>query len=276
MTESSSSLTHLSVVMTTDVSRTTGENATTSSSSTRSAEFYFGCAVIAIGVVGMAANALVFYALVASKQLKKHELMVNQNILDLASCLFLVVIYALKISSISLSGLFGYWLCMMLLSENLLWFAIEGSIINLAIVTIERYVKVVHPIWSKKHLRKWVTYLSMAFPWFISFIYNMSVALTTSAVVDGVCHGFIIWEDHVVKIVHGIYYFLSFYVVMLIIFIFCYARILVAIRRQARVMAAHGILVFSYHLRQNFLTGIFFLGGGALEQPNRSSNCFRY
>ena len=37
----------------------------------------------------------------------------------------------------------------------------------------------------------------------------------------------------------GIWYILSFYVIILLIFIFCYTRILMAIRRQAGVMTAH-------------------------------------
>jgi len=38
---------------------------------------------------------------------------------------------------------------------------------------------------------------------------------------------------------YGIWYFTSFYVIILAIFIFCYWRILIAIRRQARMVAAH-------------------------------------
>jgi len=67
---------------------------------------------------------------------------------------FLAITYALKISDIDLSGLLGYWLCMLLVSENLMWFAIEASVINLSVITVERYVKVVHPIWSKNKLRR--------------------------------------------------------------------------------------------------------------------------
>ena len=38
---------------------------------------------------------------------------------------------------------------------------------------------------------------------------------------------------------HYIWYFLSFSVIILFIFIFCYGRILIVIRRQAKVMASH-------------------------------------
>jgi len=229
------------VAMTTaqvNISQTTDEVTVTSTWSP-GADFYFVCAVIIIGIVGGAANAVVLYALVASKQHKKQMLIVNQNALDVTSCLFLVVIYTLKVSDVVLTGLLGYWLCMLLLSENLLWFAIDGSIINLAVITVERYLKVVHPVWSQNKLRRRRIYPLIAFPWVISLIYNMALSFTTSAVIDGACHGVIVWQNHVAKMVHGVYHFLSFYVIILLIFVVCYWRILAAIRRQASVMAAH-------------------------------------
>jgi len=39
------------------------------------------------------------------------------------------------------------------------------SIINLMTVTVERYLKVVHPFWSKKHLKRWMIYAAMVFAW---------------------------------------------------------------------------------------------------------------
>jgi len=241
MTDKSSIASHLSVVMTTaqaTQNRPTGETTLTSSSS-RGADFYFGCAVIIIGVVGTAANALVLYAMVASKQHKKHALIVNQNVLDLSGSLLLVVTYALKISDVYLTGSLGYWLCVMIISENLLWCALQGSVFNLAIITVDRYLKVVHPVWSKKHLRKWMTYCLVASPWILGIIFNMSVTFETSAVIDGVCHAYIVWEDRVVQIVYGVLFFIGFYAGILVMFVLCYWRILTIIRRQARVMASH-------------------------------------
>jgi len=42
------------------------------------------------------------------------------------------------------------------------------------------------------------------------------------------------------QLAYGLFYFLFFYVFQLIAFVFCYGRILILIRRQAKVMAAHG------------------------------------
>jgi len=239
--ESTSTTSHLSVAMTTtdfDEIQTTGGNTMTSSSS-RGAGFYFQIAVVFIGVVGAAANALILYAMIVSKQHKKQLLIFNQNVFDLCSSLLLVIIFTLKLCNIYLTGTLGYWLCMMILSESLLWCAIIGSTINLMSVTIERYLKVVRPVWGKKLLRRSVRYAAIAFAWISSIVYNMTLVFMTSAVIDGVCYAFVIWKSRVAAVIHGIWNFSSFFVIVVSIFIFCYGRIFATIRRQAKVMASH-------------------------------------
>jgi len=162
-----------------------------------------------------------------------------QNIFDLCSCFLLVVTYTLKLCNIHLTGALGYWLCMILLSENLLWCSMNGSIINLLSITVERYLKVVRHTWSKKVLRKWVKISAAAFAWICGIVYNMALVFSTSDVVDGVCYAYVFWKSRVAQVAHGIWNFISFCVVVLFIFVFCYGRILVVIRRQARVMAGH-------------------------------------
>jgi len=242
MTEEYLTSSHLSVAMTTtevDKTHTTDEKGITSSYSF-DADFYFKLAVVFIGIVGVVGNGLVLYALIASKQHKKHALIVNQNALDLFSSFFLVLVYALNLCNLRLSGDLGYWLCMALFSEYLIWLGINGSTINLAAITIDRYLKVVHPIWSRKHIGRRVIYFGMFLAWALSAIYNTILLPLTSDVINGECLAFVLFPSELHLRAYDIWYNLSFYVIIIIIFIFCYGRILVAIRRQARVMAAHG------------------------------------
>jgi len=164
----------------------------------------------------------------------------TQNIFDLCSSFLLVVTFTLRLCNIHLTGTLGYWLCIFLLSENLLWWSINGSNINLMIVTIERYLKVVHHTWSKKVLRKWVKISAAAFAWICGIVYNMALIFTTSDVVDGVCYAYVFWDSRLTELAHAIWNFSSFAVGLLFIFVFCYGHILVVIRRQARIMAGHG------------------------------------
>jgi len=159
---------HLSVAMTT--AEVTDQTQTMKGITAMSSgvDFYFQCAVIVIGVVGAAANALVLYAMVASKQHKKQLLIFNQNVFDLCSCVMLVITYTLKLCNVRVTDTFTYWLCMMFMSENLLWCSISGSVINLLSITVDRYLKVVHSVWSRKFVRKWVIFLAIAFAWISS------------------------------------------------------------------------------------------------------------
>ena len=106
-------------------------------------------------------------------------------------------------------------------------------------ITIERYIKVVHRNRSKKLLHKWVRWSAAAFAWIASFVYEMDLVISTSDVIDGVCYGFAFWKSETAALIHSLWNFGSFYVIVLFFFVFCYWKILVVIRRQARVMAGH-------------------------------------
>jgi len=103
MTQEYSRDSHLAhVAMTTkeiDKTQSTGGNSMTSYS-ILNRQFYMQCALIFVGIVGIVGNGLILYALVASKQHKKHALIVNQNALDLFCSFFLVVTYVAQMFSI--------------------------------------------------------------------------------------------------------------------------------------------------------------------------------
>ena len=239
MTAEISTASQLSDAMTTSGMTQITDGNTVTSSSARGIEFYFQCVALAMAVVGTAANALIFYALVVSKQYKTHPLIVHQNALDLFASFFMAVTYITRLCNVGLTGSAGYWMCALLLSESLSWWGTFASAINLAIITIERYLKVVYPICSKNKLRNWMIYAAMATAWIVSFIANVVVAFPTSGVIDGVCYAYTIWKTKTANVIYYVWNFLSFYVVILFIFVFCYWRILVVIRRLARITASH-------------------------------------
>ena len=251
MTDEGRTPSHLSVAMTTaGITHATDENTvrfvhwstdanTVKSPSARGIEFYFQIAVLMIGVVGTAANALVLYALVASKQHKKQMLIVHQNVLDIFTSFFMIVTYIIQLCNMRLAGSVGYWLCTMILSNCLSWWGTGASAINLAFITVERYLKVVHPVWSKNKLGNWMVYLAISTAWVISFINNIVMVFPTSRVIDGGCYAYVFWENQTAYMINFIWNFLFYYVIILFIFVFCYWRILVVIRRQATVMAGH-------------------------------------
>ena len=118
--------------------------------------------IIIIGVVGILANGLVLSALAASKEIKKelfNVLFVNQMSFDLYSSIMLVIIFSTKMFPVvPLSGTLGYWLCVLFYGETILWFGLNGSMLNMAAIAVERYVKIVFSSWYKERFRPWMVY----------------------------------------------------------------------------------------------------------------------
>ena len=108
-------------------------------------------------------------------------------------------------------------------------------IINLMIITIERYLKVVHPFWSKKHLKRWMIYAAMVFAWIVGILTVTPIAFVTTVVKDGICRRYSVSTGTITSV----WFTFSYFIVPVILFAFCYARILAVMRRQMCVMASH-------------------------------------
>jgi len=204
-------------------------------------EFYSRYAVLAIGLVGTAANALVLYALIAqhARETKKRVinlLIINQNLMDLFCCFLLVITACVEINNIYLTGAFGYFLCTIFINYNATDSILHGSTVNLVALTLERYLKVVHPFWSKKHLKRWMIYTVMAFAWIAGIAMDAPVSFEVSRVEDGFC-----LYSFELAFIYGNCIVVMFFIIPLIVFVYSYGRIVVVLRRQMRVMAAHNV-----------------------------------
>ena len=106
-------------------------------------------------------------------------------------------------------------------------------------ITVERYLKVVHPFWSKRNLKRWMMYATIVFAWIGGILSVAPVTFVSTIVADGSCLPYFVWESPAIQLIVNIWNLFSFFFVPLIVFVFCYARIVVVMRRQIRVMAAH-------------------------------------
>jgi hypothetical protein len=165
----------------------------------------FETAVILIGIVGVLANGTVLYVFCASKQLRKQDLnvlFINQLSLDLYSCLWILIEYPIKIMNFYLEGPTGYWLCVFILSEDVSYFGIFGSKLNLMSIAIERYVKIVHPIWHKNNFKSWMIYSAAVIPWAVGVFLSQSMTSFSIGVIDGQCVWGVAWINE--SVIYGI------------------------------------------------------------------------
>jgi len=210
-------------------------------------ELYMNYAVIFIAIVGVAANALVLYALIVhrAQQSKKKGvqlLIINQNLLDLCCCASVILCLSISVNNIYLTGALGYILCRIFINESVSLSLLSSTVINLMALTIERYLKVVYPFWSKKHLKQRMIYAAIVFSWIGGILSTAPIAFITSYVVEGTCISYgLFWENEQMKAGYTIWSFLSFFIIPFIIFVYCYGHIVAVMRKQMRVMAGHSV-----------------------------------
>lgn len=180
----------------------------------------FRCALLVIGIIGILANGLVLGVLATSKQLKKERfnvLFVNQMSFDLYSSVMIVIVTFMKIFPVRLIGTSGHWLCVLFYGETVLWLGLNGSMLNMAAITVERYVKIVFPVWHKNRFHPWMVYCTVVFSWATAAVINVAVSFPTSAVVKGTCRSWSFWPSDAVMTTYAVLYFIFYFFNLVVI-----------------------------------------------------------
>jgi len=106
---------------------------------------------------------------------------------------------------------------------------------NLVVIAVERYLKIVHSIWHKNHFSPWMIYAAIIFTWIDGIALNVPLLVSTTDVANGDCMTATYWPNDQAAYIYGIWYFMYFFVVPVLLFVYCYGRIVAVVRRQAKV-----------------------------------------
>ena len=192
-----------------------------------------------IGSVGSVANGFVLLALLCARQSRRKRInvfIINQSVLDLLACIFLIltiVFGRMKITSIA-----AKWIvCLLFETNTVLAIASYGSIFGLVVITVERYVKIVHPVIHRNHYRRWMTYAGVILPWVDGICCYLIPAWSTMKMVDGECFNFH-WPTRAMFDGYMLTMMFWHYVIPPAFFFFAYSRIIGVIRRQQHRVVA--------------------------------------
>jgi len=118
-------------------------------------------------------------------------------------------------------------------------FALVAHIIvmaaNLVVIAVERYLKIVHSIWHKNHFSPWMIHAAIIFTWIDGIALNVPLLVPTTDVANGKCMSVAYWPNEQAAYIYGIWYFIYFFVIPVLLFVYCYGRIVAVVRRQAKV-----------------------------------------
>jgi hypothetical protein len=162
-------------------------------------------------------------------------LLINQLLIDFYTCLMIVATYGVNLADIYLSGTSGYALCLILSGEQLMWIGLNSSAVNIVVITVERYIKVVHSIWHKNNFKRWMVYFGCAFSWASGFFGNLFPFIFATYVSDGQCMPVMQFPSQSAQMAYIWFTYLYYFQLPLVMFVICYARIFQVIRRQNRI-----------------------------------------
>lgn len=118
-----------------------------------------------VGVLGFLANALVLFVLYIGKKSHRsavNNFIMNQTLLDMLACLLMSIRLVLGFTG---NTKFNLLTCIIIgggISDMLV---VNASIMSLVIITLERYMKIVHPICHRKYFHRWMIYAGVAICW---------------------------------------------------------------------------------------------------------------
>lgn len=190
---------------------------------------------IAIGSIGIIGNAFTCIVMLSSRTLRKHFtnlFILNQSMLDGMAAVFLMLSTVFEDNGRYLSGLADQLLCSIWYAKAQLWGMYISSTYNLLSLSIERYMKVVHPIFHRVHFNKTKFYIIIVAVWIIGPLYSALYMIPTSKVVDGVCRPFSDYPSAAAQKTAGIINVIFVYIIPLIVIIYVYSRMAFALRSR--------------------------------------------
>ena len=185
-----------------------------------------------IGCLGLTTNIPVAVIIKITPVLNKrieNRLIVHQAVIDSIIGLLLM----LNLTSDLIKDYTGFWggfLCKFWVSSTPLWIALQISICNLLVITLERYLEIVHNhFYRRYHLRRFAWVMILA-PWLFALLSSLPFILFKNKVIDGQCIYGSAWPSIIVTRISIILNFCEKYLIPLIVFIYCYTNMILTLR----------------------------------------------
>ena len=196
------------------------------------------CMFGTIGVIGLLGNLLVVVVIFRFTNLAKKVTciyIINQSLIDLSVAV--LILLAAFIDSRFMpadDGVLAQIYCRVWLTQTLQWGYIRSSTVNLMLLSIERYIAVVHPIRYKTSFSKNKVVASLAFVWLFGVTYTVIFVIPQSAAVAGRCYPMAFYPSKPFCLVNSIVNICVIMMCPLIVHAFCYGRIMYTLRHRSR------------------------------------------
>ncbi|XP_033117456.1 G-protein coupled receptor 183-like [Anneissia japonica] len=184
-----------------------------------------------VSIVGVVVNLLVMFVFIYNKTYKKslsHALLLHQTMIDMLGCCMFLVFYNYDAPE----GTKGNVFCK---SRFLYWYMSATSSYNLVMITIERYVAVVHPVMYRQKSVSRKKIATLIVPHLFGFLSSCTVMVIAKVNPEskGECKYF--YSSNTTALLSAFFIFSMYWMIPVIVLVYCYARILLSLRKMAKI-----------------------------------------
>ena len=189
---------------------------------------------MSIGVFGMSTNTAVIIVLLNERsmlRLNTNIYILCQSLVDLLLATTLIITNLIENDGRYFEGTADTLLCLLWLSRIWLFGLVTSSVYNLVVLTVERYLAIVWPVWHKLHVnRKWVV-ASVAVAWIYGVMFHVVTKVPTARVFEGRCLLYQ-WPTVAIGRLAGAITVLVMYIGPLTIIFFTYGHMVITLRTR--------------------------------------------
>ena len=191
---------------------------------------------LAIGCFGTVANAAVGFVIGRTPSMRRrlcNKFILNQSMVDFITSSFLVALTLIP-THVNVLGLAGYIRCVFLVSKYPFWSMAMTSTYCLLILTLERYVGIVHPFWHRRYVTMTPAIIIMVLVWCVGPLFNLVFSLTGIEVANGNCQ-IRLRDNGIGKTFYAVAKTLVEFLLPLFIMLYCYIRMLIVVHKSAKM-----------------------------------------
>ena len=197
-----------------------------------------------IGLTGLVMNAFVVLVMRWKKSKAKHvanKFLINQCIVDATASVVLLFSWDNLGPFLNVvldeSSLKSWAFCKLYISNFFLWPVLMSSTANLIIVTVDRYLKVVHPVFHKMSVTKKIENILLVCVWLFGFLFAGSILFSYAKVKGNVCLLNAFPSVRIAQIAGTIVFTVQF-IIPIVTFFFCYIGMLRVLRKKNKTTAS--------------------------------------
>ena len=190
---------------------------------------------LTIGSIGLLSNGFVVVVIVCFTSMHKqlaNVFVINQSVIDGVSSLILIIQAASssKIPSLIPGHLGSELYCRVWQSGLLQWSVFTSSTYNLVVLTIERYLKIVHPIIHKTSFTFKKAKALIIAVWFFGILFQSSYGIPTTTINGSTCWIVATWPDIIIQQAMGYVSVIVQYLIPVFTFLIGYSRMIRSLR----------------------------------------------